>query len=70
MSVGYCHPDPRIDYDFLLSEVDKEGGKAEARIAEEKLSGNVVKQAHAEGEFIAFNIMRSWLKRLKDRKAS
>lgn len=60
--------EPVIDYDFLLAEIDKEGEKTKEIMAIEKLAGNAVKEARAEGEFIAFNIMRGWIKRLKYRK--
>lgn len=60
--------EPVIDYDFLLAEIDKEGAKAEEMMAAEKLAGNVVKEARAEGEFISYNVMRGWIKRLKYRQ--
>lgn len=51
----------KIDFDFLISQLDSAIFLADGIIASEKLGGNVVKEAYAKGEKLAYERMKIWL---------
>ena len=56
----------KVDYDFMLKEIDGEMVKIDGQIAAEKLAGNVVKEAAERGEWTAFAKLRAWIVRLQN----
>jgi len=59
----------KVDYDFMLSQVDEEIRQIDDLIAAEKLAGNVVKEAAAQGERVAFVKLQAWITRLQKLEA-
>lgn len=55
----------KVDYDFMLKEIDEEIAQIDSHIAAEKLAGNVVKEAAERGEITAFTKLRAWIVRLQ-----
>lgn len=56
----------KVDYDFMLKEIDSAITEIEGLIAAEKLAGNVVKEAAGQVERTAFTKLRAWIVRLQN----
>ena len=55
----------KVDYDFLLKEIEREIKAIETQITIEVTAGNVVKEAAERGEKTAFIKMAKWINRIR-----
>ena len=59
----------KVDYDFMLKQIDEEIVQIDGLIAAEKLAGNTVKEAAEQGERVAFQKLKAWIERLRNIEA-
>lgn len=55
----------KVDYDFLLKEIEREIKAIETQITIEVTAGNAVKEAAERGEKTAFIKMAAWINRIR-----